>query len=507
MPESYLIGVDLGTTLAKCAIYNNDCRVISEAQKEMEVGYPKPGWAEQDASDFYTITCELIRECVSKSGIDTKRVAALGIDSQMGGIMSIDKNFNPVTYYDTPLDSRSAGENRDMHERLGELILDKNGSISTYGNKILYWKKRREWRDIYKFVQPSAFVAGKLSGLTGDEVFIDESFLCFSGLSDLSRGEWSEELCIKLGVDMEKLPRIVKSTEIIGELTRKASEDTGLTPGIPICAGCGDQAAGFVGAGVVRAGQMADVSGTACILAACINSFTCDMKYKTLSCMKSAIGDKYYLMSVVLGGRTHRWFIDEFFSEEKARLEQNGVDVYSWLDDQASKLPPGSDGLIAIDYLQGRFFPPDPYIRGLFIGHTWAHKKIHFYRAILESIAYDHCLTLRIIKELLPDLDVKMVTAFGSGSKSRFWMQIKSDILQIPYQNLHRSDLATLGVALIAGYAAGVFRDIYKILDDFVDRKVRVDPAPGENRKYEKYIGVYGELFEALKGIYKRISS
>ena len=131
-------------------------------------------------------------------------MAAVGIDSQMGGIMSVDSRFRPVTYYDTPLDSRSAAENVEMHERFGERILALNGSFSTYGNKILYWKKRDAWKDIAKFLQPSAFVAGKLAGHSGADAYMDQTFLCFSGLADLCHGRWSEELCGAMGVDMRQ---------------------------------------------------------------------------------------------------------------------------------------------------------------------------------------------------------------------------------------------------------------------------------------------------------------
>ena len=503
----YFIGIDLGTTAAKCAIYEETGRVVAEAQKEMEILYPRSGEAEQDAHAFYTVSCELIKQCLRNTDIHTRDIAALGIDSQMGGIMSIDRKYDPVTYYDTPLDSRSAEENRYMHQKYGDLIIEKNGSISTYGNKILYWKKKSEWQDIYKFIQPSGFVAGKLAGLSGDDAIIDESFLCFSGLSDLALSEWSDELCRKLDVDERKLPRIVKSNQIIGETTREAAEDTGLPAGIPICAGCGDQAAGLFGAGILTSGQMADVSGTACIFSANVDRFTHDTKHKTVACMKSACGDSYYLLSVVLGGRTHRWFVDEFCSEERERVEKQGGDIYAYLDEKAASLPPGSGGLVAVDYLQGRFFPPVPSIRGLFIGHTWAHNKYHFYRSILESIAYDHFITKGIIQELVPELDPRAVTALGSGANSRFWMQLKADILQVPYQNLFRSDLATLGSAFLAAHATGHFSDIESTIQGIVKTRVKVDPTPGEDRKYLKFIEIYKDLFGTLKDIYMRISS
>ena len=502
----YLIGIDLGTTLAKCVMYNEQGKSVSEAQREMKIIYPGPGEAEQDANQFYKVSCNLIKKCIKDSRIDIKKIAGISIDSQMGGIKAIDKKYNPVTYYDTPLDIRSAKENKYMHENYGELIIKKSGSFSTYGNKILYWKKQKEWNEIYKFIQPSSFVAGKLAGFKGDDAYIDDSFICFSGLADLEKSEWSNELCKELDVDISKLPKILRSSEIIGEVTKKSSEDTGIPVGVPISAGCGDQSAGFIGAGIFDHGQLIDVSGTACILGVCIDKYKYDLEHKTLACMKSALGDNYYLISVVLAGRTHKWFIDEFFSNEKERIERGNKNIYSHLDKLASDIEPGSDGLVAIDYLQGRFFPPDPNIRGLFIGHTWAHKKIHFYRSILESIAYDHYLTKEIIRELVPELDLKSITAIGSGARSKFWMQMKSDILQIPYQNLSRSDLSTLGSAIIAGYSIGMFKDIVEIRNKFIRTNYKIYPNKDADKKYIKYIEVYKDLFLALNEVYKKLS-
>ena len=472
----------------------------------MEISYPAPGQAEQDANDFYTISCSLIRKSLAKSKINKKDISGISIDSQMGGIMSIDKDYEPVTYYDTPLDGRSAGENIYMHSNFGDLIIEKSGSFSTFGNKILYWKKRKEWDEIHKFVQPSAFVAGKIAGLNGDEAYMDDTFICFSGFANLQDSSWSEDLISKMDIDSRKLPRIIKSTDLIGEVTQKANKDTGIPAGIPVSAGCGDQAAGFVGAGVLEHGQLVDVSGTACIFGVCIDDYRFDLKNKTLACMRSAIRDNYHMISVVLAGRTHKWFIDEFFAEDKEKARKDKKDIYNILDERAAELEPGSGGLVAIDYLQGRFFPPDPYTRGLFIGHTWAHKKIHFYRSILESIGYDHFLTKAIIEDLVPETIFDRVTAIGSGARSRLWMEIKSNILQVPYQNLIRSDLSTLGSAIIAGYSTGVLKNIDEIKKKSAGTDLIVLPVKGEDKKYMKFIEVYKDLFPLLNDIYRRLS-
>ena len=527
MGRRYLIGIDLGTTTAKCAVYDTAGTVVAEATQDMEIRYPAAGQAEQEAGDFYTVTCALVRRCLSESSFDPAGIAAVGVDSQMGGIMSVDERYEPVTYYDTPLDSRCAAENVAMHERLGERILALNGSIATYGPKILYWKRRPEWHRIARFLQPSAFVAGKLAGLQGEEAYIDETFLCFSGLSDLEHSRWSEELCRDLDVDMTKLPRIVKSDTLIGELCATAAADTGLPQGIPIAAGCGDQSAGFVGAGILATGQMVDVSGTACILAARVPEYRFDAAHRTLACLKSALGDGYFLLSVVLGGRTHNWFVEQFGGlGDAGGLEDTGGErgaaggavrtgnpggtgaenVYQRLDREAAAIAPGSDGLVSINYLQGRFFPPDPYVRGLFVGHTWAHTKAHFYRSILESIAYDHYLTREIIRDLFPALQLGTVTAIGSGAQSRLWLQIKADVLQAPFQTLARSDLATLGSAVIAGCAVGLFEDAGSLAQRLGRPERVIEPRAGEQERYLPYVEIYQELFPTLKETYRRLA-
>jgi xylulokinase len=309
-----------------------------------------------------------------------------------------------------------------------------------------------------------------------------------------------------LGVDLDKLPRIAASTEVVGEVSRQAAVETGLAPGTPIAAGCGDQSAGFVGAGILEEGQMVDVSGTACILGAAVADYRCDTKHGTLACMKAAIGSGFQLISVVLGGRTHNWFIEQFCAPEAQAVPSGFASVYEYLDSLAAKVPAGSEGLVSINYLQGRFFPPDPSMRGLFIGHSWAHTRMHFYRAILESIAYDHFLTREIIRELLPGLELGTVTAIGSGAASELWMQIKADVLQAPYQSLARSDLSTLGAAMVGGVAAGRFRDQASLGRRFARPRRTVRPQPGADAAYRRNIEVYRELFERLAPVYRRLA-
>ena len=503
MSEQYIIAIDLGTTGEKCVIYDLQGNSIAEEYREIETIYPGPGAAEIRSDDFFKLTRVNIKQCLEKSKINPEDIAVISIDSLMGGVIGIDKNFNAVTYYDTAMDSRAADESNYLVRNFGDIILEYNGAYSIWGHKILYWKKKNEWQDIYKFVHPAAFVGAKLTGLPGEDAFIDQSFLSFSALSDLKKSEWADELCNKLEVDIGKLPKIIKSTDIIGTTTLGVKELTGLPEGIPVCAGCGDVVAGYVGSGVLKSGDVADISGTANILAVNLEDF---VVHKHFANMKSPINDSYYLLvSHVLGGRTLKWFTDEFYSELRERIEKDGSSVYEYLDREAEKVTPGSHGLVSIDDLQGRFFPPDMKMRGLFIGHTWSHKKIYFYRSILEAIAYDYYLGIDILKKLVPGIKLREINAIGSGANSRVWLQIKADILQIPFKTNYRSDLSTLGAAVIGAHSVGLIKDIREFLEGVLKTRSVVEPEKGELDKYRKYIEVYIDAVSNLNSYFAKL--
>ena len=503
MSPQYILAIDLGTTGEKCVIYDLRGNPVAEEYREIETIYPGPGAAEIRSDDFFKLTCINIKSCLEKSRINPAEIAVISIDSLMGGVIGIDKNFNAVTYYDTAMDSRSGDESRYIMKNFGDLVLEYCGSYSIWGHKILYWKKKNEWKSIYKFVQPAAFVGAKLTGLSGKDAYIDQSFLGFSSLADLRNSQWSEELCEKLEIGIDKLPKIINSTDIVGQTSTKISDLTGLPAGIPVCAGCGDVAAGYVGAGILNAGDVADISGTANILSVNLDSFT---SHRHFANMKSPINDSYYLLvSHVLGGRTLKWFADEFYSELRQKVEKEKRSIYEYLDLEAEKVSPGSHGLIAIDDLQGRFFPPDPNMRGLFIGHTWSHKKIYFYRSILEAIAYDYYLGIDILRNLSPGLRLKEIAAVGSGSRSKMWLQIKADVLQIPFKTLQRSDLSTLGAAVIGAYSVGLIKDIKAYLGEILKTGFIVNPTEAGFGKYSKCVDLYIDAISNLNPYFAKL--
>jgi xylulokinase len=498
MEKGYLVGVDLGTTLAKAGVYDPQGNLLGDAAQETEVHYPRPGFAEQDPAEFYHSAIATIRAALAKAGIDPSRVAALSIDSQAGGIMGIDGHWHPVTHFDSPLDTRSNPQKHRMMSVAGDRILELAGTPPTYGQKILWWKEEQPevWKRIHKFIQPAAYVAGLMAGLSGDQAFMEPSFMGWSGLSDSRYRRWSEELCEFFDVPLRVLPRTVPAFEVVGYLSTQAARDAGLPSGLPITAGAADAAASLLGAGVVDAGTLFDVSGTACIFGVCLDHFRADTSTKTLCCMSSVLPERFYQLSIVLGGRTHDWFVREFCGEEASEAKAEGMTVFALMDRKAEGLPPGSEGVLAIPQLGGRWNPAEPDVRGLWIGFGWGHRKAHLYRSILESVAYEYSIYVSRMRELLPHAALKEVRVVSGGGRSRLWNQIKCDVLGLPYRKMGRDDLATWGSALIAGHAVGIFPDLAEAAKAGAQIADHLEPDMRAHRAYRPYAALYPRLFE-----------
>ncbi len=510
MAKTYLIGVDLGTMGTKAAIFDTDGSLVAEAYEESKLYYPKPGWVEQDPDEIYGSALRTIQACVEQSKINPIQVAGIAFDGQMAGIGTVDVNWDTPTVYDSWLDTRCRDYITRMKEHQQRIILLTGGPPTiSHGAKILWWKHEQPevWRRIAKFVVPGGYVAGRMAGLRGDEAFIDRTYLHFSCFSDTAASEWSDELLDLFEVDKSKLPRIVDPTEVIGELTEEAANLIGLIAGTPIAAGCGDQAAGMLGAAMVKPGLVFDVAGTASVFAVCVDKFVADEEHGTLFTAHLVIPNLYYTLAYINGGGLNlRWFRDELAAHEKAEAEASGENIYQVLDRMAAEVPPGSENLLFQPHLGGRVCPSDANTRGLAVGLNWAHNRAHLYRAMLEGVGYEYAYYLDIVKGLLPDLDFRETRVIGGGARSSLWNQIKADILGVPYVTLNREEFGVLGSAILAGHAVGVFENLASTAERFTQTTGRIEPNMDNNKTYQRFVEPYVNLLELMKPVFDALA-
>ena len=508
MSKYFLLGVDLGTSSTKSALYTIDGRLIAASTVEVPIYYPTPGVVEQENDDFYQTAAKTVNTCVQQSGIDPHQIAAVAFDSQMAGIGTVDEDFNPATRFDSWLDMRCQPYIEHMDEHYGDLITQLTGCPPTcdHGPKILWWKEEQPeaYKRIAKFVTPAGYVAGKMAGLRAEDAFMDYTFIHFSGLSDAQNGTWSDELCSKLGVDQEKLPTIVEPWHIVGEVTDNVAQEFGLAAGTIIAAGCGDTAANALGGGIVQAGMVFDVAGTASVFAGCTDTFVADADHRALLTMRSVIPGLWNPLAYIAGGGIAlRWFRDQFFNTLRGEQQELSSDLYVEMIAEAMKVPPGSEGLFFSPHLGGRICPATPEMRGAWLGFSWGHTQAHFARAVLESVAFEYAYYLSILRDLIPDLVMFEARAIGGGARSTDWNQIKADVLGVPYQPLQGSEFGSWGSAMIAGKAAGVIEDLVTTAQEkAIPEGEALQPNPNHNADYQPLTRKYFQLQSVLRDMF-----
>lgn len=509
MKKKYLVGVDLGTSGTKSAVYAINGDLIAEAQTEVPLYYPKPGYVEQETEDFYTSAAFTVRTCIDQSGIDPKEIAAIAFDSQMAGVGAIDQGYRPAARFDSWLDMRCQPYIKWMKTEAEDKITSLTGCPPTcnHGPKMLWWKNEQPeiYKRIEKFLMPAAYVAGQLADLTPDQAFIDYTFIHFSGFSDAQAGTWSEELCDQFDLDIEKLPRIVAPWEIVGETTQAGSKDFGLAPGTIIAAGAGDTAANALGAGIVKPGLLFDVAGTASVLAGCTDAYIADTKNRALLTMRSVIDGLWNPLAYIGGGGIAlRWLRDVIYKHPDGQgFAGQYSEEYDEMTAMAAQVSPGADDLLFSPHFGGRICPSNPEMRGAWIGLSWSHQQEHLIRAMLESVAFEYAYYLGIMRDLLPDQSFFETRAMGGGAKSAVWNQIKADVLNVTYYQLQGSEFGTWGAAMIAGKAAGLIDDLAQYAEEHVKMSQdHYQPNPDNHHLYQPMIDQYLKMEDMLESFF-----
>ena len=483
-----LIGVDVGTQSAKASLFDRDGRCLAEAWETLPLHRRGPDEVEQAPEDFVRATTRTVAACVEEARCAAGDVAAIGVSGQMAGVLGIGPDGSAVTPYDSWLDSRCRPEVDELAERLGDEIVERTGCppMVAHAPKILWW--RRAHPDLHaavaKWVMPSAYVVGRLCGLTAEQAYVDWTHLHFSGLADAAEMRWSDELTAETGVDASRLPRIVAPTERVGGLTAEAARACGLLAGTPVAAGLGDTAAGTLGAGVVRPGQVIDTAGTAAVLGLSTAAFRPD-RTRMLVLMRGALPGQWISLAYLAGGDLLRWLTSVL-----------GALSVEELATEAEASAPGR--LLFVPHLGGRILPADPSARGAWLELDLAQTRGDLVRAVLESIAFEYAGFLERALELFPDVTPSEVRVIGGGSGDRFWNGIKASVLGLPYVRLAARSFACWGAALVAGAAAGAVDDLAAAALAAASEQERVASDPALHSLYARRLPDYRAAVELL---------
>lgn len=507
---TYLVGTDIGTLGTKTIVVDAEGKVKGSAFQEYGVSTPKQGWAEQWPEVWETAVHSTIKKAIEKAKINPVDIAGTSISSLYGGSgIPLNSEMKPIRPCIIWADRRATEECHWLKNNLGADVLFKTtGNVIDpyYGYTKMLWIKNKEpdnWQKIRRFETPNAFV---IRGLTGEESVDYSSAGNYGGIFNIHIRNWSEEMMTELGIPRSLFPETILSSEdIVGEVTAEAAEITGLPRGSPVCAGGIDASVSALAGGAIRDGDLASMLGTS--MCNGFISHTPHLSPRMINLPYVVNGRKYTysFTGISTAGYCVRWFRDQFGQQEKSVEQSTGIDAYKQLDDLATKVAIGSDGLIFLPHLMVGERAPywDEHLRGGFLGLSVYHSRAHMFRAILEGVAYAMRFSLEAAWET--GIKVNRATLVDGGARSPLWRQIIADVTGVPMSYIPGAQGAPLGDAILAGLGTGVLND-HKIIESWIPEKIPMKPIPENIPRYQTFYALYRESLEANRTLFKMIN-
>ncbi|MHC1762584.1 MAG: xylulokinase [Negativicutes bacterium] len=504
---AYLLGIDIGTSAAKTVLFDMAGCIIASDSVEYPLYQPRNGWAEQEPDDWWSAVLQGINTVLAKSGIDSSKIKGIGLSGQMHGLVMLDQEGKPLGRSIIWCDQRTADECIDITEKVGaQRLVEVTANPALTGftaSKILWVRKHSPevFAKCRRILLPKDYIRYKLA-----EVFETEmSDASGTGLLDVPNRCWSEEVLSKLEIPRELLPGVHESPEVTGYISREAARLTGLAAGTPVVGGAGDNAAAAVGTGVVVDGKVFTTVGTSGVVFAHTSSLHIDLagRVHTFCC---AVPGHWHIMGVTqAAGLSLKWFRDNFCREEIAVAAGMGVDAYSLMDQQAARIPIGSNKLIYLPYLMGERTPHlDPDCRGVFFGLSAMHAKADMVRAIMEGVAFSLRDSLRILKSM--GVSPQSMILCGGGSMSPFWRQMFADIYGCEVRTVSSKEDAALGAAILAAVGVGLYSGVERACQNIIRTSSAEMPNTANSILYEKTYEVYRRLYPSIRENFKMLA-
>jgi xylulokinase len=494
-----LLGIDVGTTGCKAVVFDEEGRILSSAYREYPLRFPRPGWIELDSERVMASCREAVREAAGKSRRDPVR--AFAVSAQGEAVTPVDARGRALHGGIVTFDARTASlvpwwEKRIPRRRIFEISGMPLGSIYT-ASKILWWKRERP--DVFRRARRFLCYEDLLFQRLGLPPTIDHSLAARTMLLDVDRGTWSTELLRVAGIEEERLARTAPSGAVVGELGGAVARDWGLPAGVVAVTGGHDQPCGALGAGVVDDGVGTYATGTVECITPAFRKRVVHPKLleSNIACYPHVVPGLYVALTFnFTGGSLLKWYRDTFAEAQREAARKGARDVYELILSECPKEP---TSLFVLPHFTSTGTPWfDTESKGVVAGLRLSTTRGEFVKALLEGVTYEMALNARLMAE--GGAEIGSFRAIGGGAKSPLWMQLKADLLGRPIHAMRVSEAASLGTAILAGTATGVYRSARAAALGLsrVERTYRPDPRRA--RIYRERFERYRELYPRLKG-------
>ena len=500
-----ILTFDVGTTAIKTCLFNRELKCLAIRTDEYTLS-TELGTVELDCEVYWNTICLAVSQI--KKEVPEATIQAICLTTQGETMIPVTEDGTPLHRAVVWLDDRA----KDQAERISKIlpakamydltgVTDMNGFVPL--PKLLWFKEERPeiYEKAYKFLLLEDFILHRLSG----EFVTEKSLLTSTAYYDIRNDRYWAELLEQLGLDVDKLPKILDCGEIVGTLRPQAQAELGLGADVKVFAGAMDQIAAAIGGGGMQDGVVTATVGTAMVLTSAIASMD-ECTDETLIVYRGIQENQYAILPLCpTAGAVFKWFKDQCSALTVEQAKEAGRDPYDLLCEEASCVAPGADGVIHLPYFAGSLQPnllPDA--KGVFFGLGLTTNHASMTRAVLESIGYMLRENLEMLKAF--GINPKRVHFFGGGAKNPIWNQIIADITGVELVLLEQSECGSLGAAMMGAVSVGWYDTV---ADAQAQNKVSTIVTPNKSLK-KTYDGVYAQyqklfctlipMFENRKG-------
>jgi len=501
-----ILGLDIGTTNCKGTVFSFDRdpgggAIIARAEREYPLIHPHPDWAELDSRVVIAAAREVMRELAGKARADP--VAAISVCSMGEAMTPVSRDGRILGNAIIHLDSRGREQIEAFYARIDkEDLFDINPNIhgTNYSLPKLLWRKDNEpelFASVWKFLLFDEL----LLFMMGLEPLTSYSLANRTMLFDIREEGWSDRLLALAGMEAGILGTPVASGTIAGELGARAAEEFGLERGVICVVGAHDQCCNALGAGVISAGKAVCGIGTVECITPVYDRIpnSSFMLANGLNVEHHALSGLYVSFIYNQAGSLVRWFRDTFARGESVGV---GEDLYDRL---AAEMPEEPTRLLLLphfDPVGTPHFIDDS--SGLILGLKTSTTRGEILKAIMECETLYFVESLRAIASL--GIDTSRFVATGGGARSSAWLQIKADIIGVPFERSPIGESGTLGAAMIGAVAIGAIPSYEEAVSRFVRHGELFEPNPRRHEAYREKYELFAQLQPKFQDLLKKVA-
>ncbi len=509
MGQDYILAIDNGTQSVRAILFDLQGKIAGKSKIPLEYCSPLPGWVEQRPEYFWEKLCEACQKLWATTAVSKSALAGVALTTQRGTVVNLDhvgKPLRPAIIW--PDKRRTTGLPPvgglwgiafgliRMSETIAYIQAEAEANwIRTHQGDV--------WGKTSKYLLLSGYLTYRLTGRLADSIGCQVGYLPFDykNLAWSGARDWKWQA---IPMPREILSELVPPTGMLGQVSARAAEQTGIPAGLPLVAAASDKSCEVLGSGSLD-------SRIACLSFG--TNATVNITYKKyveaiplIPPYPAAVPSAYSSeIQVPRGYWMVNWFKQEFADREIRLAAQQGIEAEALFDQLVDSTLPGAGGLVLQPYWAPGLRIPGPEARGAIIGWNDTHTRAHLYRAILEGLAY----ALREGKERCEACSGVAVTELrvvGGGSQSDAALKITADVFALPAMRIENHEASGLGAAIDASVGLKLHRDFETAIKTMVRSSRIVEPSPETHNLYEQiYQSVYRPMYRNLRPLYQRL--